>query len=69
MGNGKRSMFSKMPLKCCICGVDYEASVTAPWQKFTAGVCGEDCFDEKNWRRTLSIMGQTYYPKPVEKKS
>jgi len=48
--------------------VDYEAAVTATWQKFTAGVCGEDCFDEKNWRRTLSIMGEAYRPKPVKEK-
>lgn len=56
-------MFSAMPLKCCICGKAYMATVTSPWHAFDKGVCGEACFDEKEWRHVLSTMGKLYRPK------
>jgi hypothetical protein len=56
--------FTPMALKCCICGVDYAASVAATWHRFDHGVCGSACFYEKEWRRTLSTLGKPYRPDP-----
>lgn len=57
-------LFTPMALKCCICGVDYEATVRDTWHRFDAGVCGQACYYEKEWRQTLSTLGNPYRPDP-----
>lgn len=59
-------MFSQQSLYCSICGTAFKASVGAAWQAFDKAVCGQRCFHEKEWRRTLSIMGNEYREDPRE---
>ena len=55
-------MFSKQDLFCCICGIKFQASVATTWHGFDKAVCGQSCFDEKEWRRVLSSLGKPYRP-------
>ena len=57
-------MFSPQNLKCCICGKDFEASVGSGWHRFEQGVCGPQCFNEKEWRKACSTLGNPYRPDP-----
>jgi hypothetical protein len=58
------SLYSEMPLFCCICGVTYAATVNRTWHGFDQAVCGAACYYEKEWRKTLSTLGKAYYPDP-----
>lgn len=57
-------LFSEQELICCICGTKYMASVNRTWHGFDEATCRAQCFYEKKWRKTLSIMGKPYYPDP-----
>jgi hypothetical protein len=63
----KISLFSEQELICCICGTKYMASVNRIWHGFDQAVCGARCYYEKDWRRTLSIMGKPYQPDNPDK--
>jgi hypothetical protein len=46
---------------CCICNAEMD------WHKRYGRegcCCGQDCHQEFEWRRTLSILNKTYYPNP-----
>ncbi len=49
--------------RCFVCAADMD------WHKRygrDVPCCGRKCYEEFEWRRTLSILGKDYYPKPVE---
>lgn len=53
-------MFTRCGIRCCVCGTDID------WHHRygrDAPCCGKTCFDEFEWRRTLSILGKEYYPR------
>jgi len=57
------SRMTPLLIRCCICAVH------APfdWHKrygMDAACCCKECYEEFDWRRTLSILGKDYYPKP-----
>ena len=60
------SLYSLQDLVCCICGTPYRATVNTAWHGFDKAVCGQKCFYEKQWRRTLSMLGKDYYLDPRE---
>jgi len=45
---------------CRACGKEMFIHANAP---YGAKVCNAQCFEELEWRTTLSIMGKEYYPK------
>jgi len=54
-------MFSFMKTCCPICMAEME------WMRGygrDARCCGKECYREFEWRRTLAIMGKSYYPQP-----
>ncbi len=61
-------MMSDMNLFCCICGKPFKATVRNAFCNgkghFSEACCSRTCLDEKQWRETLSIMGNDYHPKP-----
>lgn len=54
-------MFSRNDVRCCICqeGMDYQ-------QRYgrESCCCSQACWNEFEWRQTLSILGKEYYPDP-----
>ena len=52
---------SPQKLKCCICGIEYETTCNGGTQ-WVNGVCSMRCHYEKEWRRTLSVLGMGYEP-------
>ena len=54
------SIFSKQKCCCRACGAEMFVALSAPgWVE----VCGKECYEELEWRWTLSTMGKEYYPK------
>jgi len=54
-------IFSLQTLHCCICAVEYEVTCNSG-TRWENGVCSMRCHHEKEWRRTLSILGKPYRP-------
>lgn len=52
-------LFSKQQVHCNICGKPFETQ----FMPYDGRFCGQECCDEYNWRKTLAIMGKTYYPR------
>ncbi len=57
------ALYSKQKLFCCVCGKEWEASAGYCEGNFDQGTCSKHCFREKEWRKTLSILGHEYYEK------
>jgi hypothetical protein len=55
--------FSKQIVYCNVCGTKMSTEI-AQLGKFDGRFCSMDCLREFEWRRTLSLMGKEYYPKP-----
>lgn len=55
------TLFSKQALRCCICGVSYEATCR-DGTRWANGVCSMRCHYEKEWRYLLSVLGKAYRP-------
>ena len=53
-------LFSKQIFYCRACGKEMLVSVQAPYKY---QVCDEVCWEEFDWRETLSILGKEYYPR------
>lgn len=54
-------MFTECSILCCVCGKPID------WHKRygrDAPTCGKACWNEFEWRRTLSTLGEEYYPDP-----
>ena len=58
-------LFSNQALRCCVCGRTYETTCNSG-TRWENAVCSMRCHFEKEWRRTLSIMGNPYRPDPRE---
>lgn len=56
-------IFSKQIFYCRACGAEMFVSVQA---LFEYQVCDSTCWKEFQWKRTLSIMGETYRPQKGE---
>lgn len=53
------SLFTPCVLYCPVCRREFD------WHKGYGReirCCGKECHDEVAWQRTLSIMGEDYYP-------
>ncbi len=51
----------KMELFCPVCRQPFD------WMRGYGRdirCCGKTCHDEAEWRRTLAILGKSYYPQP-----
>lgn len=57
---------SLMDVYCNSCGINFSTD----FQRFGGKVCSIECFNEFQWRKTLSMMGKSYYndPRKEEKK-
>ncbi|HVI41287.1 MAG TPA: hypothetical protein VM577_11560 [Anaerovoracaceae bacterium] len=55
-------MSSSQPAYCIACGKSHKTNFTL----FHGYVCSWRCWDELNWRETLSNLGKEYYPIPEE---
>ena len=51
------SLFTKQPMRCCICAVGFVADPEKP-------ICSIECHEEWEWRKTLFIRGKPYYEHP-----
>ena len=47
-----------MKIHCCIC----KAEIDGSRDYGQSCCCDRECFNEMEWRRTLSIMGKPYVP-------
>lgn len=56
------SPYSEQEQFCRACGTKFHAQLVSGYA--SRGCCSKDCFEEYNWRETLSIMGKDYYPQP-----
>ena len=52
-------MFSKQKVFCNGCGKEFETT----FGSYGGHVCSRKCYDDMEWKRTLSILGKEYYPK------
>jgi hypothetical protein len=51
--------FKNQPMICCICGKKFESDF-----QYCGGYCDcPECKEEYEWRHTLYICGEEYYPK------
>jgi hypothetical protein len=53
-------VFETYELFCNVCKVRIHATPGTGYE--SQGVCGKQCWDERDWRRTLAILGKKYYP-------
>ena len=55
----RRMLFSNQQVHCNVCGKPFETQ----FRLYDGRFCSQECCDEYNWRKTLSIMGKAYYPR------
>lgn len=56
------SVFSKQKCFCRACGTELFVALSSPgWVE----VCNTGCYEELEWRKTLSTLGEEYYPREV----
>lgn len=53
------SLFSEQKVFCQTCG---KAFMTR-FDRYGGVVCGDICWEEREWRKALSIMGKEYHPR------
>jgi len=56
-------MFTKQKVFCNNCGKEFEAN----FQSYKGIVCSKECFEDLDWKKTLSILGKEYYPRSKKK--
>jgi hypothetical protein len=52
------TLFTTQPVHCNACGKQFSTD----FRSYGGRVCSRECHAELEWRKTLSIMGQPYYP-------
>lgn len=53
-------LFSKQTVYCQGCGKEFETTFSS----YGGKVCGRECHELVEWKKTLSILGKEYYPDP-----
>jgi hypothetical protein len=58
------SLFSEFMLFCQICAKEFDASKDGYGKSNTC--CSKDCWEEREWRYILHVMGKPYRPREVK---